>query len=288
MNPDSSNSADKAPPRGVQRRWLYAVLILAFLFVLMPFLFWQSTWFGRRLSDEQIGKYFADTAHPRKAQHALSQVSDRMASADPAIRESAKRWYPQVLALAGSSQDELRLTAAWVMGQDNTVAEFHQTLLRILGDANPMVQRNAALSLVRFQDAAGHNIIVQMLAPYALPSPGAGKLSQRLKAGDLVNPGTMVGRLEQGSQKVEVRSPVPGAIERWLAVEGTEVGPGQPILQLAPSAEEAWEALRALYLIGVREDVPVIDAYLRNSTNLAPSIAQQAALTRNAIRTRNP
>jgi biotin carboxyl carrier protein len=287
-SPVTSATEATAPPTGVRRRWLYAVLILAFLFVLMPFLFWQSTWFGKPLTDAQIAKYFADTAHPRKAQHALSQISDRMASPDPAVREAAKRWYPQMVAMAGSSQDELRVTAAWVMGQDNTRPEFHQALRRMLADANPMVERNAALSLVRFQDTSGHDIIVQMMQPYALQAPSAGKLSQRLKVGDIVNPGTMVGRIEQGSEQTEVRSKAPGTIEHWLAADGSAITPGQPLLQLSPSPEVAWEALRALFMIGTRDDIPVIDAYMRSAANLPPSVFKQASLTRDSIRARNP
>jgi biotin carboxyl carrier protein len=277
-----------APATAVRRRWLYAVLVLAFLFVLMPFLFWQSTWFGKPLTDAQIAKYFADTAHPRKAQHALSQISDRMASPDTAVRESAKRWYPQVVTMAGSPQDELRVTAAWVMGQDNGVPEFHQALLRMMADANPMVGRNAALSLVRFQDTSGRNIIVQMLQAYSLTAPSAGKLSQRLKMGDIVNPGTMVAHIEQGSAQTEVRSKVPGTIEQWLVADGSTISPGQPLLQLSPSPEVAWEALRALFLVGTRDDIPVIDAYMRSAANLPPSVIQQASLTRDSIRARNP
>ena len=32
-------------------RWAYAVLVVALLFVLMPFLFWRATWFGRPLTE---------------------------------------------------------------------------------------------------------------------------------------------------------------------------------------------------------------------------------------------
>ena len=60
------------------------------------------------------------------------------------VRASAHKWYPQVLALASSPSDELRLTSAWVMGQDNTEPQFHAELIRLLSDPNPVVQRNAA------------------------------------------------------------------------------------------------------------------------------------------------
>ena len=79
-------------PQGIPRRWLLLILATAFLFVLMPFLFWESTWFGRPLTDQQIEKNLADRAHPRKAQHALSQIADRIMSPNPGVRASAKVW----------------------------------------------------------------------------------------------------------------------------------------------------------------------------------------------------
>lgn len=284
------NSCSQPPaapkPAGVPRRWVYVILVLALLFVLMPFLFWQGTWFGRPLTDAQIDKNLPDRDHPRKAQHALSQIADRMLSRDPAVRAAARRWYPQVVAVSTSSVDELRLTAAWVLGQDNTVPEFHQALLRLLTDAQPMVQRNAALALVRFNDTAGHTVIVSMLEPYALSAPHAGTLSERLKVGDVVNPGTLLGRVQDGDQKVEIRTQVPGTLERWLVADGAGVSPGQPVVAIAPSADIVWEALRALYLTGQPEDLPAIERYIRGAAGMPDSVRQQATLAARAIRTR--
>ena len=53
--------------------------VVAWLIVLMPFLFWWSTWFGRRLSNSQITEYLNDDKHPRHIQHALVQVGEHMA-----------------------------------------------------------------------------------------------------------------------------------------------------------------------------------------------------------------
>src|SRR5581483_8590273 len=39
--------------------------LTAWLIVLMPFLFWWNTWFGRQLSDKQITEYLRDDKHPR-------------------------------------------------------------------------------------------------------------------------------------------------------------------------------------------------------------------------------
>ena len=276
----------RAPAGAVRRRWLYLILIVTLLFVLMPFLFWQATWFGRPLTDAQIKKNLADSEHPRKVQHALSQIADRMVSRDPSVRVSARRWYPQVIALSASPIEELRLTAAWVMGQDNSVAEFHQALLPLLADPHPMVRRNAALALVRFGDAAGRLVILSMLEPYTVLAPQGGTLAQRLKAGDVLNPGTLLGRIEQGDKKIEIRSQVPGTLDRWLPADGANVSRGDALMLISPSSEMGWEALRALYLVGQTEDLPAIERYARGSEGMPNSVRQQAELTARAIHSR--
>jgi hypothetical protein len=112
-------------------------MITTLLFVLVPFLFWRGTWFGRPLSEEETGKYLADTEHPRKTQHALVQIASRIEQGDASVRS----WYPQVQELAKSEHVEIRATAAWVMGQDNQSAEFHTALLDLLADPEPAVAR---------------------------------------------------------------------------------------------------------------------------------------------------
>jgi len=280
-----SETKDNKPPK---KKWLYAVLILAFLFVLMPYLFWQATWFGRPMTDGQMAKAFTDTDHPRDAQHALSQIADRILSPDANVRESAHEWYPQVIGAAADPYDEIRLTAAWVMGQDNGSQQFHAALTPLLADANPMVRRNAALSLVRFGDPAGHDVIVSMLKPYAMPSPAAGKLVERLTPGEAVNPGTKVGKLEiSGKDAMEIRTEVPGTVAQWTVSDGSQVTGGQPILVLDPSAEMAWEALRGLYLIGQPGDIVAITPFARGVEGMPPNVAQQATATLDAIRQRS-
>lgn len=273
---------------GLSRRWLIGILILAFLFVLMPFLFWRATWFGRPLTDEEITRKLADTQHPQKAQHALSQVADRILSRDPAAQASARRWYPDVVALASSPHAELRTTAAWVMAQDNHEQKFQETLLRLLGDANPMVRRNAALSLVRFGDDSGREAIRGLLQAYPETAAESGTLRQRLKPGDTVNPGTLLARIESGRGKVEVRATVPGTLTRWLVSDGSAVSPGAPIAAIDSSSDEQWEALRALYLIGKKEDLPLVEGLLGRRSDVPDAVRRQAELTARAIKARNP
>jgi biotin carboxyl carrier protein len=273
---------DSQAQRSFGGRWALAVLVLALLFVLMPFLFWNATWFGRPITDNQIAKALGDRSHPREIQHVLSQFETRIEKGDPSVR----RWYPQMVALAKDPVDEIRVTDAWVMGQDNTSQEFHAALLPMLNDPNPMVQRNAALSLVRFQDDSGHALIVSMLRPYVMESPLAGVLATRLKPTDIVNPGTLVAHIESGGKSNEVRAQVPGTVERWLVSDGAAVTADQPILSLSPNESMAWEALRALYLTGRAEDLPDVERFVRGIDGMSPQVAVQAQDTARAIRDR--
>jgi biotin carboxyl carrier protein len=282
-------TADSAKPqKSFGGRWALGIVVLTLAFVVMPFLFWNATWFGRPITDAQISKALADRSHPREIQHVLSQFETRIERADPSVR----KWYPQIVALAKDPIDEIRVTDAWVMGQDNTAPEFHQALLPALNDPNPMVQRNAALSLVRFQDDSGHAQIVSMLQPYVMNAPQAGALATRLKPGDTVNPGTLVAHIEPaGNSGIagmsnEVRANVPGTVDHWIVKDGTTVSAGQPILALAPNESMAWEALRALFLTGRQEDLPFVNQFIRGSDGMSPQLALQAQATAKAIHDR--
>jgi hypothetical protein len=275
-------AAQAARQKSFGGRWTYGVVIMAFLFVLMPFLFWNATWFGRPMTDRQLGLALANRSKPREIQHALTQIEARMEARDAGVR----RWYPAVLALANDPVDEIRVTDAWVMGQDNTSQEFHRALGNLLGDSNVMVERNAALSLVRFGDDAGHAQIVAMLRPYAMASPLGGTLQTRLKAGDVVNPGTLVAHVEAPGGRKEVRATVPGTLGRWLATNGARIAVGQPLLSLEPSESMVWEALRALYLVGRTEDLADVERYALGGEGFSPQVAKQALATARAIRGR--
>ena len=248
--------------------------LTAWAIVLMPFLFWRSTWFGRPLSDKEIAEYLADTAKPRHIQHALVQVGERMGRKDA----SAVQWYPQLVRLAASPVEEIRNTDAWVMGQDTSRPEFHQALLGLLKDSSSTVRGNAALSLVRFGDSAGRPQILNLLQPVTLTAPVAGSVSDAAKPEQTVREGGLVARV--GSE--EVRAPSTG---RVVAVKskGTIVAAGEQLAVLAPPVDQIWEALRALYLVGTPEDLPLVRSYKTNSADIPQRIQQQAAETERAI-----
>jgi hypothetical protein len=289
-NGANASTASGAPPaqpsKGMRKGWLYAVLALAFLFVLMPYLFWQATWFGKPLNDDQMARAFSDTDHPRESQHALSQLADRMLSPEANVRASARKWYPKVIEMSQSPDEEIRLTAAWVMQQDNTVPEFHTALTHLLADNNTMVARNAALALVRFDDPAGHDVIVSMLKPAPLVASAGGKLVERASPGDAVTAGNLLGKVESDGASLDVRATVPGKFAGWNVAEGSLVSENEVVASINPSPEMVWEALRALYIIGTPADEAVVEPYTHGEKGMPPQTAQQATQTLDAIKSR--
>ena len=273
--------AERAPAKPRQRmstkqRLLF--FLTAWLIVLMPFLFWWNTWFGRQLSDQKLLEYLHDNKKPRHIQHALVQLGERMSKHDTAI----VRWYPQVVQLAAYPVEEVRNTDAWVMGQDTSGAGFHQALLKMLSDASPVVRGNAALSLVRFGDASGRAQIAALLASVTVTAPQAGKIVDTSSVGMAIHQSGVVAKLNTG----EVRSSIGGRVRDLSVKTGQTVAAGDRIAEVSPAAEQVWEALRALYLIGQIEDLPAITPYERELPDIPDHVREQAVLTEKAIRER--
>jgi biotin carboxyl carrier protein len=258
------------------------LFLTAWLIVLMPFLFWWSTWFGRRLSDTQIAEYLNDDKHPRHIQHALVQLGERMARHDA----GATRWYPQLPRLAEHPVEEVRNTDAWVMGQDTSAAAFHETLLEMLHDPSPMVRGNAALSLVRFGDAAGRPQIIALLQPATVVAPAAGRVIDIDKIGTSVRQGGLIAKLNDGDRTTEIRTPMSGRIRTLSVASGATVAAGAEVAAIDPGPEQVWEALRALYLVGQPDDLPAIRIYERNVPEIPDRLREQALLTEKAIEAR--
>ena len=269
----------KSPASRPSRRVYLLVTLFAFALVLLPFLFWYDTWFGRRLTDDKIGQYLNEAQKPRHAQHALVQIGERLGRGD----ESVRRWYPRIVELASSPSEELRQTAAWIMGQDTRYAEFHPALVKLLHDSSPLVRRNAALSLSGFRDPAARPELHAMLRPATIVSLAAGAVKFRLQIGEYVNRGTLVARVGE----TEVRSDLPGEVRQLFEPEGGEVAAGQALVELSPDQSHAWEALRALYLVGDREDLEDVERYARGVPGMPPKIQQQAARTLHEIQNRS-
>jgi hypothetical protein len=284
VHPGPVEVAQVPPKRGMSRTQKILFFATGWLIVLMPFLFWWNTWFGRHLSDQQLIEYLHDSKKPRHIQHALVQMGERMSRGDAAV----KQWYPDLLRLAGDPVEEVRNTDAWVMGQDTSGTGFHDALLKMLADSSPMVRGNAALSLVRFGDATGRPQIVALLHPAQITTPEAGRIVDADRPGTAIHQGGLIAKLAPAgsSQVVGIRSPIPGRI-RSVAQTGANVAAGAAVAVVDPSTEQVWEALRALYLVGQLDDLPAIRLYERDLPDVSNDVRQQAVETEKAIQQRS-
>jgi hypothetical protein len=279
---NSSSQPSASPHHKMSPRNRGLFFLTAWLIVLMPFLFWWNTWFGRQLSGKQITEYLADEKHPRHIQHALVQLGERMTHHDAAV----VRLYPQLIRLSTHPVEEVRNTDAWVMGQDTSGTGFHEALLKMLSDPSPMVRGNAALSLVRFGDASGRLQIVALLQPAQIIAPSAGHVTDTDKVGTAVHQNGLIAKIQSGDQTTELRTPITGRIRSLVVAPGTTVTAGTEIATVAPGDEQVWEALRALYLIGQMDDLPSIRVYERELPEIPDRVRQQALLTEKSIRDR--
>jgi len=281
--PGIVNSTQAKPRRPMSRNQKILFFATGWLIVLMPFLFWWSTWFGRHLSDQQMTEYLHDEKKPRHIQHALVQLGDRMSHADTA----AKKWYPDLVRLASYPVEEVRNTDAWVMGQDTSIPDFHESLLKMLADSSLMVRGNAALSLVRFGDPTGRPQIVALLQPAHMTAPSAGTIVDSDRPGTAIHQGGLIAKLSiaGSSQTEEIRSPIPGRI-RSVAQPGANMSAGAELAVIDPANEQVWEALRALYLIGQPQDLDTIRPYERDVPDVSNDVRQQALETEKAIQAR--
>lgn len=272
-----------APAHPERRRTPWGLAAVAVLFVVVPFLTWYGTSFWRPLSDEQLGEYLRDRQKLRHVQHALEEIDRRVVKRD----EGVKRWYQQVVEVSADPSPDLRMTAAWVMGDDNNSETFHAALPPLLNDQEPAVRRMAALSLSRFNDARARPELVAMLRAYEVRVGVGGTIVNVLPVGSRVRRGAMIARVRGGAgSPSEVRAPVSGRVERIVAAEGANVSQADVLLVLAPDAENVLQSLRALFLVGASEELPEVERYVGGVAGMPEGVQKQAAQTAEAIKSR--
>jgi biotin carboxyl carrier protein len=289
---DATSTPTPQPKPRMSTRNRLLFLFVGWLIVLMPFLFWWNTWFGRQLSDTQLTEYLHDQKKPRHMQQALVQIGERINRHDPIVSQ----WYPDLVQLSSYPVEEVRNTDAWVMGQDVTSkdassAGFHEALLKMLADSSLMVRGNAALSLVRFGDATGRPQIVELLQPANVTAPDAGQITDASTIGTSIHQTGVVAKLRvswnvDAVHTTEIRSPITGRLRTLSVQVGQQVKQGDPIATIDPGMEQVWEALRALYLVGQLDDIPAVLRYERELPDIPDHVRQQAAETEKAIRGR--
>ena len=260
--------------------WL---IIVAALFIVVPFLTWYLTWFGRGLSDQELTTYLNDQNNPRHMQHALLQIEAKIEKGEP----NARQFYPQIVAASKSSVAEVRKTAAWVMGQDTKSDDFHAALLQLLKDDDPLVRRNAALQLVRFGDASGREELRAMLKPFEAKPPVAGTIVGLLPVNSTIRAGGMLARIRDASNNLyEFRSPVDGKIGYpQIAKEGDQIIANQTVARILPDHTTIVDALRGLAYVGAKDDLELVADAARSDTSA--EAVSQSTQTANAIRARS-
>src|SRR6266705_238258 len=284
IQPLSDDETPIPEAKSPSRKYPWAILVVVVLFVVIPFISWYGTWFGRPLSDARMSEYLHDQNKPRNVQHALAQLGNRIIDRD----QSVKRFYPDVVAVSQHNQAEVRMTAAWVMGQDNSYEDFHSALRPMLQDANADVRHNAALGLVRFGDSSGRPELIAMLKPCAVHAANAGTVELIVKEpGIAVAANAPLIRVKQeDGNTIEIHAPEAGRVESVLVANGGKVEAGGEAVTLSPTTEQVWEALRALYLVGLPEDIPYVQRYTRPIATIPDSVLKQAASTLEAIHDR--
>ncbi len=261
----------------------WPLMVVAALFIIVPFLAWYGTWFGRQLTDEQIEQYLSETEKPRHIQHALAEVEKRISSGDATV----KRWYPRVAALADSGEKEVRLTVAWVMGADTRAEEFRGKLIQLTQDGEPVVRRNAALSLVGFGDVNSLPELRAMLKPFSIRASIEGTALTALTEGSSVRRESLLVRVKVNGQLVnDVRSPLDGKIEKAFVETGGHVRSGSDVFILAPDAVTVGDALEGLKRLGSVEDLSEVERYARGVEGMPDYIKNRAAQAAEAIKRR--
>ncbi len=173
------------------------------------------------------------------------------------------------------------------MGQDNTSEIFHMALLRNLKDSNPLVRRNSSLSLVKFKDEKAIPELRQMLSPWIVSSPIQGKVTLHAKLTQSVHENVdLITITAPDGETQSIRSKIGGQISEIKVKDGASVDVDQPLLVLAANPKHAWEALRGLFLIGQKSDLPWVQSYLEH-TNHNEEIRIQAESTAAALRGRS-
>jgi biotin-dependent enzyme/HEAT repeat protein len=286
-SPVTPTVENRPPKKRMPMRTRLIVFVAAWGLLSLPYFFWRSSWFGRPLSNDEINEYLHDDARPRHIQHALVQIGERMSRArehgqPPA--SAVQQWYPELVRLANYKVEEVRNTDAWLMGQDPSRPEFHRALLQMLSDPSMMVRGNAALSLVTFGDSAGHDEIVAMLKPVTIAAPSSGSVSAVANSGEPIHAGTIVATIhDEDRASHDLRAPITGKITSVAVQRGQQLQKGAPLAVINPGSDQVWEALRGLYFIGTKDDLPLVKSFESKGEELGDKIRQQAIETEKAI-----
>jgi pyruvate/2-oxoglutarate dehydrogenase complex dihydrolipoamide acyltransferase (E2) component len=139
---------------------------------------------------------------------------------------------------------------------------------------------------VRFNDHSGREELLAVLRPYPVKSPGNGVVLSSLQEGATVARRTLLARIQQSDRTVlEVRSPLPGRINKILKSNGSQVAQDDEVLNLISDEDSIWESLRGLAFVGTKDDLQLVQSYA-TSQESSSRIKEQATFTAKAIESR--
>jgi biotin carboxyl carrier protein len=224
--------------------------------VALTWLVWHRTWFGARLTDDELIVAMSPQSSSRDVQHGVVEITQRFDE----NRVGMDRWAKLLVEASRRPEAPVRVFAAFGMGSDAGRAEFAARLREIVAsDPSTIVRRNAAPALAKSGDASARPTLRSMLEQFVVTSPAAGVVGGLPGVDVPVREDKPIGRVtKDDGAVVDVRSDVPGAVAKRVVADGARVSAGDPLLVLAPDATHALDAALALAIVGTKDDVDLL------------------------------
>lgn len=278
-------ASESHPVPAAPRRSIYPLLtvIVVAACLIIPIMFWSGAWFGRRLDDEQLAAYLAATDEPRKIQHALTEITERISKGDGPTHA----FYPAVVPLVNHKSWQVRNTAAWVMGWDKQGNGFRESLRQLLDDPVLVVRHNAALALTNFDDHSGRAVILSMLEPTPVSSTRSGVVSDLLPVEAPVRVDLDIATITLADkQVVKLKAPISGRIGRRFVTNDDAIGAGDLVYEIQPGEIQLAQAIQALGAIGDPRDAATIRSVCNRPT-ITSRLVTVCTDALEAVKTRN-
>jgi len=250
--------------------------------IALTWLVWHQTWFGTRLSDDDLIAAMAPGSSARDAQHGVEEITHRLG------RPGADRWAKLLVETSRRAEDPVRVSAAWAMQYDAGREEFVARLREMVGgDASELVRRNAATSLALAGDASARPVLRSMLEAFTVRSADAGVVSDLVAVEAPVRDGAPVARVRRDDgAAADVRAPVPGGVLSRAVENGARVAAGDPLVVLGPDGRHALNAAAALALVGTGEDAELLSLAAAPQSQFGEDVKAASRQALAAIRSR--
>jgi len=232
---------------------------------------------GGPVNEAQITQMLRNDLDPEGIVYALTRIQERVRN-----HQAAAQWYPELVRLSNSREEQVGHTVADLMGQVPR-PEFREALLSMLRSRSVLVKNSAALALAELGDGTGREQLLSIMQPVRLTSPRSGHVESTVSFGTQLKHGAVVARLKNGDATVDIYSPIDGQLRALAVQDGDVLSAGSHVATIEPDAEQLVSVLHALELVGHTEDLPAIKPYETANT---PKLREQALAAAKAIGTR--